>query len=243
MAGAVVAAFVAQRTPGAGAGESGKALYAQNCASCHGVDLRGGDAAPSLLHVGAADVDFWVSTGRMPAAVPWLQVGHRGLQSYITPADEARIVTYVASFSSGGPPIPVVTTDGDPERGRTLFAQNCEHCHGVDAGGAAIGGENWAPSLAHATVTQLAEAIRVGPGEMPQFGEHQIDSRDLDDIATYLSSQRGSTNFSGLPIAAGGAVPEGMYGWIAAALLSLFAFGYWSLDRSAKPPKETPDAP
>jgi ubiquinol-cytochrome c reductase cytochrome c subunit len=241
MFAAVLAAIVSAQSVGAAANESGQALYRQDCASCHGVDLRGGDAAPSLLHVGAADVDFWVSTGRMPAAVPWLQVGHRGLQAYITPVDEARIVTYVASASSGGPAIPIVTADGDADRGQTLFRENCEHCHGVDAGGAAIGSQNWAPSLGHATVTQVAEAIRVGPGQMPQFGERQLDARDVDDIVTYLSSRRGVANFSGLPIDAGGAVPEGMYGWIAAGILALFAFGYWSIDRSTESQKETPD--
>jgi ubiquinol-cytochrome c reductase cytochrome c subunit len=210
----------------------GKELYTQYCSSCHGVDLRGGTNAPSLIGAGAADVDFWVSTGRMPAAVPWLQVGHRGEQPYLSPVEESLIVRYVAAVSPG-PPIPLVITGGDPERGRALFQQNCQHCHGVAADGASIGGSTWAPSLAHATVTQLAEAIRVGPGEMPQFGERQIDRRDLDDIATYVSSKRGSTNFSGLPIVAGGAVPEGLYGWIAAGMLSFFGYGFWALDRKA----------
>jgi ubiquinol-cytochrome c reductase cytochrome c subunit len=210
----------------------GKELYTQYCSSCHGVDLRGGTNGPSLIGAGAADVDFWVSTGRMPAAVPWLEVGHRGEQPYLSPAEESLIVKYVAAVSPG-PPIPLVVTGGDAERGRVLFQENCQHCHGVDAGGASIGDSTWAPSLAHATVTQIAEAIRVGPGQMPQFGDRQIDQSDLDDIATYLSSKRGSTDFTGLPIVAGGAVPEGLYGWIAAAMLSLFAYGFWAFDRTA----------
>ena len=197
----------------------GRELYTQNCSSCHGADLRGGTAAPSLIGVGAADVDFWVSTGRMPAAVPWIQVSHRGLQPYLSPADETAIVRYVAA-ASPGPPIPLVATDGDAAHGRMLFQQNCQHCHGVDGNGGAIGGATWAPSLANATVTQLAEAVRVGPGEMPQFGDRQIDQRELDDIATYVTSQRGTARFTGFPIVAGGTVPEGMYGWLAAGILS-----------------------
>ncbi|MBD5654582.1 MAG: c-type cytochrome, partial [Candidatus Eremiobacteraeota bacterium] len=191
--------------------DAGRRVYTQYCAACHGADLRGGPAAPTLIGVGAADVDFWVSTGRMPAAVPWLQVSHRGEQPYLTPTDESLVVRYVASVSPG-PPVPSVVTNGDVHHGFVLYQQNCEHCHGVDATGASIGGTSWAPSLARATVTQVAEAIRVGPGEMPQFGERQIDGRDLDDIATYLSSRRGSERFTGLPFGSGGAVPEGMYG-------------------------------
>ncbi len=33
----------------AGSGASGERLYAQNCASCHGTDLRGSDSGPSHL--------------------------------------------------------------------------------------------------------------------------------------------------------------------------------------------------
>jgi ubiquinol-cytochrome c reductase cytochrome c subunit len=209
---------------------TGRTLYVDNCSACHGADLRGGPNAPTLIGVGAAGADFWVSTGRMPAAVPWLQVAHRGLQPYLSPAEEASIVSYVAA-ASPGPPIPSVVANGDEERGRLLFQQNCQHCHGVDASGGSIGGADWAPSLSHATVIQVAEAIRTGPGQMPKFGDRQIDQNDLDDIATYLSSQRGAGTFRGLPIVAGGTVPEGMYGWIAAAVLSFFGLGFWSLDR------------
>jgi ubiquinol-cytochrome c reductase cytochrome c subunit len=169
-----------------------------------------------------------------------LQVAHRGLQPYLSPADEASIVRYVAA-ASPGPPIPSVVTSGDKVRGRLLFQQNCQHCHGVDGSGGAIGGINWAPSLSNATVTQVAEAIRIGPGEMPRFGDRQIDQTDLNDIATFISAQRGAANFTGLPIAAGGTVPAGMYGWIAAGILSLFGFGFWSLDR--KRPKGPTVAP
>ena len=53
---------------------AGQLLFAQTCSSCHGNDANGvgpdGTATigPNLQGVGAATVDFWVSTGRMPAA-------------------------------------------------------------------------------------------------------------------------------------------------------------------------------
>jgi ubiquinol-cytochrome c reductase cytochrome c subunit len=236
----VLAAALGHSSSGGASARSGRQLYMQTCESCHGADLRGGPNGPSLIGLGAAGVDFYVSTGRMPAAVPWLEVAHRGLQPYLSPADEASIVAYVAA-AAPGPPIPVVVMTGDGERGHMLFRENCQHCHGVDGNGGSIGDDAWAPSLANATIVQVAEAIRVGPGEMPHFGEKQIDQNDLDDIATYLSTQRGAGQFTGLPIAAGGTVPEGMYGWLAAGLLSFFGFGFWSLDRTR--PKGPTDAP
>ena len=47
---------------------AGAKLYAANCATCHGMNLQGTKAGPSLLGVGAAAVEFQVATGRMPLA-------------------------------------------------------------------------------------------------------------------------------------------------------------------------------
>jgi len=199
--------------------DTGRAQYLQYCASCHGTDLRGGPNAPSIRGAGAADVDFWVGTGRMPAAVPWIEVGHRGPQLPQSTIDA--IVTYVSSVQPGGQPIPVVGTGGDPDRGRALFRADCMHCHGVDAQGGALGGVAWAPALDRATVTQVAEAIRVGPGEMPSFGAGQLSQSDVNDIATYLSQERSRSGFTGTPLTSSGPVPEGLFGWIAAGVLAL----------------------
>jgi ubiquinol-cytochrome c reductase cytochrome c subunit len=52
----------------------GKALFAVGCASCHGLNgegqISGVIQGPPLAGVGAAAVDFQVSTGRMPMARP-----------------------------------------------------------------------------------------------------------------------------------------------------------------------------
>jgi ubiquinol-cytochrome c reductase cytochrome c subunit len=225
---AILATALAQ-VPTDTAHGDGRAVYEQYCASCHGVDLRGGTKAPTLLGVGAAAADFYVTTGRMPAAVPWLEVGHRGQQPYLTPEQQDAVVRYVAA-AAPGPPIPVVVTNGDALHGRALFEQNCMHCHGADASGGAIGRGDWAPALDRATVTQVAEAIRIGPGQMPRFGARQIDATSLDDIATYLTERRDKADFTGLPVRAGGTVPEGLYGWLAAGSLAFFAFAFWSGD-------------
>ncbi len=46
--------------------DRGGKLFSANCATCHGMNLQGTGAGPSLLGVGAASVDFQVGTGRMP---------------------------------------------------------------------------------------------------------------------------------------------------------------------------------
>ena len=48
--------------------ERGQKLFSSNCASCHGMNLQGTEAGPTLIGVGAASVDFQVGTGRMPLA-------------------------------------------------------------------------------------------------------------------------------------------------------------------------------
>src|SRR5262249_55755224 len=44
----------------------GRAISANPCSSCHGLDAQGSAAGPSLVGVGSAAVDFQMSTGRMP---------------------------------------------------------------------------------------------------------------------------------------------------------------------------------
>ena len=59
--------------PPASAAAAGKLLFDQTCSSCHGSEANGvspdGQATigPNLQGVGAATVDFWITTGRMPA--------------------------------------------------------------------------------------------------------------------------------------------------------------------------------
>jgi ubiquinol-cytochrome c reductase cytochrome c subunit len=204
---------------------AGKFSYLTRCASCHGTDLRGGDAAPSLRGVGAADLDFWMVTGRMPAAVPWIEVGHRGQQ--ISTREVRAIEAYVTNLAPGGPPIPEIATGGNLTHGRALFTQNCQQCHGVDASGASIGDRGeWAPSLHAASITQVAEAVRVGPDNMPKFAPSQLDDPALGDLATYVISLDTAAATGAFPVSSGGPVPEGLYGWLAAGSLALLGYAF-----------------
>src|SRR5260370_31898494 len=81
----------------------GRQIFQQTCATCHGLEAQGTAAAPSLIGVGAAAVDFQVSTGRMPATEPGPENDRKPPQ--LTPAQTRPVADYIQSLA-GGPPIP-----------------------------------------------------------------------------------------------------------------------------------------
>lgn len=203
--------------------QRGARLYEVHCSSCHGVALQGSPNAPPLLGVSAGYVDFELRTGRMPAAVPWLQSMQKN--PVFSGAQIRSIVRYVVAAGHGDPRLPSVTK-GNIERGRALFAENCAQCHGVTAHGASVGYGIVAPSLMRSQPEQIAEAIRSGPSQMPRFGTDVLRDRDIDDIAGYigfLQRDRGAYNPGGLQLANIGPVAEGFVAWIfGLGLLVLF---------------------
>ncbi len=200
----------------------GASLYAEQCASCHGAIGQGSSVAPPLIGKSAADVHFMLDTGRMPAAVSYEQEMHKPAQ--FTYLQIGEIVGYVMSFTAKPDRALPLVERGNVERGRGLFAQNCEACHGVTGSGASVGYAMVAPSLSQATVFQVAEAIRVGPGVMPRFGSDVLSARDVDDIAWYVNYlQTQSYNPGGLALANIGPVAEGFVAWVfGIGLLVLF---------------------
>lgn len=201
----------------ASAGE-GQALYATYCSSCHGAHGQGTQTAPSLVGKSAADVHFMLDSGRMPAAASGVNEIPRVPR--FTYAQIDQIVGYVLSFSHApvNSSLPMVTP-GDLNRGAKLFAENCAQCHAAAGDGASVGGNNVAPDLATATVFQIAEAVRTGPGIMPRFGRHTLSDRDVNDIAYYINSvethadEAAGPNAGGIPLAHIGPVAEGFVAW------------------------------
>jgi len=66
---------ITYRAPSSALVTLGAALFQQNCASCHGTQANGVPrtyvrAYPDLVGLGPATIDFWVDSGRMPAANP-----------------------------------------------------------------------------------------------------------------------------------------------------------------------------
>lgn len=190
----------------------GQRLYAANCASCHGRFGGGTAQGPTLLGVGEAAVDLQLSTGRMPIADPDVQPV-RSAPAF--PAEDIEaLVAFVASLGPPGPPIPTVdAARGTLARGRQVYAANCLACHGAGGQGANVGAANLAPPLAPATSTQVAEAVRIGPGVMPPFGEEVLGQEDLDSLVRYVLFLREAEGRGGQELGRVGPVMEGFIAW------------------------------
>ena len=191
----------------------GRQLFAVHCATCHGVNLQGSSQGPPLINVDAIDVDFELSTGRMPASIPFEQEEHK--KPLFTPAQIDALVQFVSSKSSGSSWLPTTIARGDAVRGRSIYEENCEQCHGATGHGDAVGYQNVAPELMNATPRQIVEAVRMGPDVMPKFGPAIIDDRNLSDLVSYVGFlQHGQYNPGGLQLANWGPVPEGFIAWV-----------------------------
>jgi ubiquinol-cytochrome c reductase cytochrome c subunit len=191
----------------------GRQYFLEGCSSCHGLDARGiENTAPSLHNAGAAAADFYLSTGRMPLDKP----GDEPIrtQPRYPPDQIDDLVAYIGSL--GGPPIPEVHPErGDLSEGFELFNENCAGCHQAVAKGGVVTGA-FAPDLGEATPTEVAEAVRIGPYLMPNFGHAQIDRRELDSIARYVELTKHPVDEGGWGIGNIGPVPEGMIAWLLA---------------------------
>ena len=204
--------------------DAGRALFEVACTTCHGPDGRGTDQGPSLLGVGAASADFYLSTGRMPLDRPRAQA-ERKRPAY-SPAEIALLTAYVASLGAG-PPVPDVDpARGDLTVGYTLYADNCASCHSSAGAGGALGHAVYAPPLTRASAREVAEAVRIGPGAMPRFGPDTFDDHEVDSIARYVVYLRNPRDEGGFDLGHLGPLSEGMVAW-AVGLLGVLLAARW----------------
>ena len=211
----------------------GQALFAANCSSCHGNEANGKSGiAPNLQGLGAGTVDFWVSTGRMPLANTSAQATRKPPR--FNRIQTLEIAAWVQSLTPGqGTKVPIVKTSGaDLENGNTLFTLNCAACHTISGAGDALAEGAYAPSLHLATPTQVVEAIRSGPGNMPRFSAGNITNSEARDIAAYVTGVlQHPNNSGGVGLGGIGPVGEGFVGLlIGVGILMLFCF--WIGDRT-----------
>lgn len=153
-------------------GRSGAALFASNCVTCHGVDARGATSALGVegqhirCHRSIADA---VRTGRTSTS------GDMPAFDGLGDADVEAIGNYLAGLCPPG------SAGGDE-----LFASNCSHCHGDDAGGLpAPPGERRRPAVRCASAPWITDAVTLGRNDaMPSFPA--LVAEDLDALTTFL---------------------------------------------------------
>lgn len=228
LTGAVYAALSPTPAQASAASEddiaAGEALFRTNCATCHGPAAEGRDGiAPSLIGVGAAAVDFQVSTGRMPMQASGPQAPAK--PTVFSTDEIAQMAAYVASLAPG-PAIPtadqVDPAGGDPANGMALFRTNCAMCHGSIGRGGALTEGKYAPSLAGTTPTQIYEAMLTGPASMPVFNDANLSPQDKQDVIAFLDEQKGGAP-GGTDLGAVGPVSEGLWAWVVGMGLLLVA--------------------
>ena len=192
----------------------GHKLFLANCASCHGKNAEGTAAAPSLIGVGAASVEFQVDSGRMPGQASGPQLMKKTPQ--FTGEQIDAMAAWVGSLAPG-PAIPTeaqIAPNGNATRGGELFRINCAMCHNAVGAGGALTQGKFAPSLVGVPADHIYEAMLTGPQNMPVFNDANLTPSDKKDIITYLNYVQENPSAGGYELANLGPVAEGLFIWI-----------------------------
>jgi len=202
----------------------GRDLFVVGCSSCHGMNAEGietkngNNYGPPLIGVGAAAVDFQVSTGRMPMARPGAQADVRP-QLYSDREVEA-LAAYVASLGPG-PAIPEESaydisdvTEEEVARGGELFRTNCTACHNFAGQGGALPHGRKAPPIQNVDEKHIYEAMLTGPQQMPVFSDEVLRPEDKRDIIAYVKALKAQPSYGGSSLGSLGPVAEGLWGWV-----------------------------
>jgi ubiquinol-cytochrome c reductase cytochrome c subunit len=221
--------------------DEGRKLFAVGCSSCHGLSGEGQITdtiqGPSLVGVGAAAVDFQVSTGRMPMARPGEQAPVK--PNRYTDEEIAALAAFVASLGPG-PAIPAEAeynpeglSDEDLARGGELFRTNCSACHNFEGAGGALPDGRYAPTLVGVENKFMYEAMVTGPQQMPVFSDEVLTPEDKRAIIGYLNELHERPKDGGFALGGLGPVSEGLWAWVI-GLGSLVLFAIWIAAKGAK---------
>lgn len=195
--------------------KEGKEIFARGCSSCHGLNAEGAGAAPSLIGVGAASVDFQVATGRMPMADMSQQAMRK--RPVYDELETAALAAYVASLAPG----PAAVTneelswerDGNAASGGTLFRNNCAMCHNLAGQGGALTRGKYAPTVMGVEPRHIYEAMITGPQAMPVFGDKVITPQEKLDIIKWIKEVESEPSLGGATLGRVGPVTEGLLAW------------------------------
>lgn len=178
--------------------ETGRTLFSDNCAVCHGVNATGGPGFPDLT------AKAWLWGGDPQTIAETIRVGINstdadtrvsqmmafGRDGTLNSQQIGDVVAYVQSLSHGG-------TGADPQKieaGQKVFADNCVACHGKDGKGSH---EVGAPDLTDThwiyggdTQSIFSTVYSGRQGHMPHWGG-RLSPLDLKILALYVLTLEG----------------------------------------------------
>jgi ubiquinol-cytochrome c reductase cytochrome c subunit len=238
-------------SPGAQAGETstnaedvqaGRQLFLVGCAFCHGENGEGvptvdgnSQYGPALTDVGAASVDFQVSTGRMPLAQPGQQAVRK---APVYDDEEVRQLAAFVDSLGTGPAIPDESgytlpddlteeeRDAAISRGGQIFLTNCTACHNFDGAGGAMPRGGFAPTLRGVESRNIYEAMLTGPQQMPTFSDGNLTPDEKRDVIAYLKNTEETPGYGGAGLGNIGPVSEGLFAWLV-GIGGLVGFAIW----------------
>jgi len=197
-----------------------RALYAANCAGCHGSQGRGGAAIgladPVYLAIADdASIRAVVADGVRGTTMPAFAQSVGGM---LTDAQLDAITGGIGSWRrpaglEGAPPPPrVATSTGNAQRGQQAFGTYCASCHGAQGEGgprgSAITGDSFLALVSDQGLRTVIIAGRSDLGAPDWRGclpGRPISDQEVTDVVAWLASQR--VQSPGRPYAATGDAP------------------------------------
>jgi PQQ-dependent dehydrogenase (methanol/ethanol family) len=168
--------------------EEGRAVYATNCAACHGENADGGEQGPNLVGMRslrsrtAQQLASFIRVGRPTAGMPGFPLPDAQLNA---------VAEFIHSLNSPASENPVA---GNASAGREFFfgKGQCFTCHTAEGRGRAVG-----PDLSNAGREMTAAEMRLAltaPAQHVPKG-YKLVSVKLRDGSTVRGFERGRTNF------------------------------------------------
>jgi cytochrome c oxidase cbb3-type subunit III len=116
----------------------GAAIFAANCAGCHGADGRGGEHAPNI----ATNPEVQHLMDRELASIIRYGISGAGMPAFssLKSQEISELVAYLRTLQGRGD---IVKLPGDASRGQALFfgKAQCSECHMVNGKGGFLGGD------------------------------------------------------------------------------------------------------
>ena len=160
--------------------EAGQSLFAQNCASCHGVDGSGKKGIPDLtngvLAWGNSEQDIYTSIA---------QGRHGVMQNFarqLGEVDLGQVVAYVQSLSDPS------KRNKLAEYGEVLYQEHCVTCHGDDGKGVVPGASNLADDYWQHGGSMMNIRLAISRGAEGQCPSHvdMFDETQLRLLTAYV---------------------------------------------------------